>query len=131
MSCYSLTKIASAKLEGISAFKQDSRYLSEMWSAALLVESYPITQHSLTRGFGSGEALEFRAGHKRRMVASICSINAVWDRSSSVPRSSSTGLHSQQAALGSFCCFPSQTAVKFMGMNSCIAEGKTKQSIRE
>jgi len=30
-------------LEGISAFKQDRRYLSQMWRAALLTESYPIT----------------------------------------------------------------------------------------
>lgn len=97
----------------MSAFKQDSRYLSEMWSAALLLESYPIIQHSITRNFGSGETLEFskvpELGTKGGWwLLANCSISAVWDRSSLVPSSSSIGLLSQQAALGSFCCLPNR-----------------------
>lgn len=64
-----------------------------MWRAALLIDSYPITQQSITRSFDLGEILEFSQVSELdtktgQWLLLNCSVSAVRDRSSSVPHTS-------------------------------------------
>lgn len=96
-----------------------------MWRAALLIESHPITWHSITTSFDLGETLELvrRQSWTQNedggfgLSAQCCAGQKLF--SAPYVRIFNGGLHSRQGALGSFPRLPNQAALEFTGRNLC------------